>query len=1081
MDKRVTKIFADFKKLLTPVGEKVVFENGWVPSAIDFCYRLLPEETTRRYLIEKLLDLVDGLTYESEKVIHNELNNERKITDYLLKLTANLAKHEKRAVLLEAKSINTGLFDDAGGIKQLIKVFSLSKKKRYKFGIATNGYVWVFTNPTGTVVDIQYSLENFKQIQRYLENKDELPSTSPNTKVSEYRLDTFKKQYQRYFPSMLETLKNFHKEVFITGRTCKRVKWEDADSKFVNDKNNQQSYTMQKIIDHESIEPPIAIIGAMGAGKSVYVYQLMEMFHSRLKDTLIFFGEFAQWNKEIKTTDLIETFTNFAFQTLKHLISHSEIIEIGDEFKSSLEEYIRKKNAIIFIDGFDEFTEDTTEIGKLIETLQHNHQVIVTGRDYSIRTFEASFSNERNDSLKILRLNDFTEKQVEKFVVEFSKEENTKTKVDIFNLKKWAPTDGTYPELNYRNPLVLKAILRNPPENGEELSGYLILKKIATGTFEWFIGKKYNKSNFRFTWNHLNNLNPIKIKNCFFKAHQKISIEMLNMDRNLQNIDASEICDQPNCNKPDCDQPNNEIKKLLDAITHEERNSGFLQKYEQTYQFKPDRMFDFFITSEIAEMIYKEEQVVKQILTKIIENTGLFRNTIELILESITKTEKKTILIKYINEIIKSNKSLKTLKRLRVSWNSRSIQTKNGKLTKLDIKNWKFFSSSKLNNYLSQGVGKKIKHYFLLKFLLKFSELQELGLSWNQLSSLPESISSLQKLRVLDLSDNQLSSLPKSIGSLHNLQQLFLWNNQLFSLPESFSSLKNLRELWLLGNKLFSLPESISSLKNLQKLWLTGNHLFFLPESIGSLQNLQELYLDYNQLSSLPESISSLKELRVLHLSGNALSSFPESLFKLHKLQKLHLNYNQLPSLPESISSLKELRVLQLSGNALSSFPESLSKLHKLKDLWLSGNQFSSLPESISSLKELRVLGLSGNALSSLPASFSSLKNFQELHLHYNQLASLSKSLSSLKNLQELYLHTNESSSFTESIASFKNLQRFDLEDNELSFLLKSLSLHCNLQKLDLEDNGLSPLPENVKGELRKLEKNGCKIYRYSR
>ena len=55
--------------------------------------------------------------------------------------------------------------------------------------------------------------------------------------------------------------------------------------------------------------------------------------------------------------------------------------------------------------------------------------------------------------------------------------------------------------------------------------------------------------------------------------------------------------------------------------------------------------------------------------------------------------------------------------------------------------------------------------------------------------------------------------------------KLYLTYNQLTELPESISSLSNLEWLWLSGNKLTELPESISSLSKLKRLDLHGNQL----------------------------------------------------------------------------------------------------------------------------------------------------------------------------------------------------------------------------------------------------------------
>jgi len=57
-------------------------------------------------------------------------------------------------------------------------------------------------------------------------------------------------------------------------------------------------------------------------------------------------------------------------------------------------------------------------------------------------------------------------------------------------------------------------------------------------------------------------------------------------------------------------------------------------------------------------------------------------------------------------------------------------------------------------------------------------------------------------LQELSLSANQLSSLPESFGHLRDLKWLNLSKNKLISLPESFYNLKKLEELWLVDTDL---------------------------------------------------------------------------------------------------------------------------------------------------------------------------------------------------------------------------------------------------------------------------------------
>ncbi|MDE5086708.1 MAG: leucine-rich repeat domain-containing protein, partial [Trichodesmium sp. St16_bin2-tuft] len=271
----------------------------------------------------------------------------------------------------------------------------------------------------------------------------------------------------------------------------------------------------------------------------------------------------------------------------------------------------------------------------------------------------------------------------------------------------------------------------------------------------------------------------------------------------------------------------------------------------------------------------------------------------------------------------------------------------------------------------------------------ELSNLTELGLNSNQLTSLPESISKLSNLTVLNLSYNQLTSLPESISELSNLTELYLDNNPL-EIPPIEIVLQGIEEI---GKYFKKAQERIQEAKDkkLKELDLSSSYInkdnikladFF--SALWDLEQLEILNLSSNQLTSLPESISKLSNLTVLNLSYNQLTSLPESIGELSNLTDLDLSCNQLKSLPESISELSNLTELGLSSNQLISLPESIGKLSNLTEVYLSFNQLKILPESISELPNLTKLYLNNNPLETPPIEIAT-KGIEEIRNYFRQ------------------------------------------------------------------------------------------------
>jgi len=198
--------------------------------------------------------------------------------------------------------------------------------------------------------------------------------------------------------------------------------------------------------------------------------------------------------------------------------------------------------------------------------------------------------------------------------------------------------------------------------------------------------------------------------------------------------------------------------------------------------------------------------------------------------------------------------------------------------------------------------------------------LEEIRLSHNLFTELPEWIGNLKALRVLRLDNTGIRSLPLGLCDCAMLQLLDLDGLFLLSPPKQIlakgvpiikewlhrlrdaqggrrldlSSLGledwpvelsqnaqegqyvNLRRLNLLDNILTELPVEICNLSTLDELCAGYNRMAEVHPKIGALTGLTRLILPFNQLTSLPDTVSLLELLSVVNMDNNRLKSIPE-------------------------------------------------------------------------------------------------------------------------------------------------------------------------------------------------------------
>jgi Leucine-rich repeat (LRR) protein len=153
-----------------------------------------------------------------------------------------------------------------------------------------------------------------------------------------------------------------------------------------------------------------------------------------------------------------------------------------------------------------------------------------------------------------------------------------------------------------------------------------------------------------------------------------------------------------------------------------------------------------------------------------------------------------------------------------------------------------------------------------------------LNLSYCDLTTpdLPSEIWNLTNLKQLNLDGNQITTLPHEIINLRHLEELSLWSNALEVLPVEVCHLKQLRRLMLYHNRLKVLPLELAQLTNLRLLQVEENELIFPPMEICQqgaevvrswLQRTASVQLEVTHLPGIRHLVDGTKASRPGELS----------------------------------------------------------------------------------------------------------------------------------------------------------------------------------------------------------------------
>jgi leucine-rich repeat protein SHOC2 len=246
-------------------------------------------------------------------------------------------------------------------------------------------------------------------------------------------------------------------------------------------------------------------------------------------------------------------------------------------------------------------------------------------------------------------------------------------------------------------------------------------------------------------------------------------------------------------------------------------------------------------------------------------------------------------------------------------------------------------------------------------------------------SKLERALSQPRTAKRLQLDRLGLTELPAEVASFTQLQDLDVSDNKLSSLPEWLVDLP-LRRLNLSVNAFRELPDVVTRLSGLVDLRIRCCHgIERIPPSIARLQRLETLVVVHMPLQPCLEVIGELGALRRLSLCNLGIEDLPEELSRLGALTELIIEQSSFRTIPPALCRLPRLQVLKAALTRLETLPAEISELPKLKTLDLSTSKLPALPDSFGGLRSLTELNLSQSALTELPGSFEQLSALQTL------------------------------------------------------------------------------------------------------
>ncbi|XP_068631782.1 chaoptin-like [Battus philenor] len=355
-------------------------------------------------------------------------------------------------------------------------------------------------------------------------------------------------------------------------------------------------------------------------------------------------------------------------------------------------------------------------------------------------------------------------------------------------------------------------------------------------------------------------------------------------------------------------------------------------------------------------------------------------------------------------------------------------------------------------------------------FILKEFQIRQIILDLNELTVVPKSLLTNNRIEKLSISYNRLRSIFHDVflSVKNTLEHFEVEHNNLSYLPRSLTQVVRLRHMSLAYNQF---EESPSLPPRIQTLSLAGNFLTAIPSALQKLEpgSIRFLDLSYNRISILYTSDFQdwSTSLSSIILKGNRIAQIYNNVFPAQMpIKEINLSFNDLYYIhPECFSNLTgSLSILESSSTLFSGhFPFAIDEgLEKLNWLSFDNNDFYILKLlDMAALPQLRYLNLDNNRIVDviIEDTYNLSLSITNLRLSYNFLSYIHNStFNFMPDLRNLDLSNNRINNLTKySFYDLSNLRYLSLANNVLDFVEENTFVNLpKLEIVELQNNNLT-------------------------